>query len=286
MVQTQAFKTFETTLLQKKYKIKAAGRGMQGLLTYCRKWTKAQSWPSRRKARPLCHPYLSPLYDHHYLWTALPASDRALWILLWSMKMTNCRDKRCVSCLGQKKENCFLVRATTCAGAGEAVGVGGGQSKRGAEAQLGTLLRAAAQDAAITHLQSLLLSVRSDPAPMAPKVRETWRIEPTCGRCSGQRGDGFTSFSHFHAGSSWNFCSNSWCFLLSAARLWAGRYPQTCDQSREPSTTYKCELLALNTNQYMCMCVRVCIYICKHTHICIICLSWSNTAAKHREIIT
>ena len=58
--------------------------------------------------------------------------------------------------------------------------------------------------------------------------------------------------------------------LVTAACSRAGRYPQTCDQLRELLTAYKSELLALNTNQNMC--VYICIYICKHTHKSIICL--------------
>lgn len=60
-----------------------------------------------------------------------------------------------MSYLGQREENCFPGRAAICAGAGEAVSIGGGQSQRGAEVQLGTKLgtplRAAAQAAAINH---------------------------------------------------------------------------------------------------------------------------------------
>jgi len=94
--------------------------------------------------------------------------------------------------------------------------MGGAQSQGGAEAQLWTLVgvqvgtqlrtlrRVTTWPAAITHLQSLLLSVRSDPAPAAPElaaVGETWRIGPTFGGCSGQRGGGFTNLSRLHAGS-------------------------------------------------------------------------------------
>lgn len=56
-----------------------------------------------------------------------------------------------MSYLGQRAENCFPGRAAICAGAGEAAGIGGGQSQRGAEVQLGTPLRAAVQAAAINH---------------------------------------------------------------------------------------------------------------------------------------
>lgn len=98
----------------------------------------------------------------------------------------------------------------------------------------GIATKTSPEAAAITHLQSLLLSVRGS-TPKGPKLAVGRDRKPEvsshCGGGSGQGGDGFTNLSHFYAGFFWILAPTLEAFLVPAACLWAGRYHRITEYS-------------------------------------------------------
>lgn len=109
---------------------------------------------------------------------------------------------------------------------------------------------------------------------MAPKlaaVRATWRIGPTFGGWSGQRGDEFTNLSF----PCWILLK---FFLQQLTIFWCLQHARDQADTLKPVTGLGSPSWLINVNCWhwilteICLCMYIYIYICKHIHTCIICL--------------